>query len=163
MNASFKEKSTWLSLAATLYVFADYFWGVISLTGSSISVDDKLLLLKESLTYAVFLIIIIEIIFQSALAISNRNPAEVEGDERDKSIENKASTLGYYLLSIAIIILVGHIIYPNGLLLFLNLSENAPEFSSDPAYIAHLLVSMFLTSEVIKMSYQIYLYRKDAL
>jgi hypothetical protein len=101
--------------------------------------------------------------FQSALAISNRNPAEIEGDERDKSIENKASTLGYYLLSIAIIILIGHIIYPDGLWLFLDVNENVPAFSSDPAYIAHLLVSMFLISEVIKMSYQIYLYRRDAL
>jgi uncharacterized membrane protein len=158
MNASFKEKSTWISLVATLLVFADYVWSVLYLSSASMSLEDQLALLKESLVSAIFLIILIEIVFQATLAISNRNSLEIAGDERDKTIENKSNALGYFLLAIGIIVLSAHIIYPAGLW-----HGPLPSFATEPEYFAHWLVSLFLLSEIIKMSYQIFLYRKDAL
>ena len=87
MNMSFREKSIWISLISTLLIFGDYFLSVIALANLSEAVA-KTTALELSIR-AFVLIIIVEIIFQSMLAVSNRKAAKLGADERDRLYEEK--------------------------------------------------------------------------
>jgi hypothetical protein len=154
MNMSFREKSIWISLIATLLIFGDYFLNVISL-GVLPADAAKTAALGLSLR-ALFLIIIVEIIFQGMLAVSNRKAAELGADERDKLFEYKGNNFGYTVLVIGVFITLGRIVF----------LEINPEFIEQtngltiPLLTAHILLFSFILSEVVRFSAQLYYYRR---
>jgi hypothetical protein len=154
MNMSFREKSIWISLIATLLIFGDYFLNVISLGGLPADAA-KTAALGLSLR-ALFLIIIVEIIFQGMLAVSNRKAAELGADERDKLFEYKGNNFGYTVLVIGVFITLGRIVF----------LEINPEFIEQtngltiPLLTAHILLFSFILSEVVRFSAQLYYYRR---
>jgi hypothetical protein len=153
MNMSFREKSIWISLISTILIFGDYFLNVISLSGLPAEVA-KTTALGLSLK-ALFLIIIVEIIFQGMLAMSNRKAAELGADERDKLFEYKGNNFGYTVLVIGVFISLGRIVF----------LEMNPEFIEQsqvlevPLLTAHILLFSFIFSEVVRFSAQLYYYR----
>lgn len=153
MNMSFREKSIWISLVSTVLIFGDYFLNVLSLGGLPAEVA-KSAALGLSLR-AIFLIIIVEIIFQGMLAISNRKAAELGADERDKLFEYKGNNFGYTILVIGVFISLGRIV----------LLEMNPEYIAQtnmqniPLLTAHILLFSFILSEVVRFSAQLYYYR----
>jgi hypothetical protein len=154
MSMSFREKSIWISLIATLLIFGDYFLNVISLGGLPADAA-KTAALGLSLR-ALFLIIIVEIIFQGMLAVSNRKAAELGADERDKLFEYKGNNFGYTVLVIGVFITLGRIVF----------LEINPEFIEQtngltiPLLTAHILLFSFILSEVVRFSAQLYYYRR---
>ncbi|WP_297817373.1 hypothetical protein [uncultured Paraglaciecola sp.] len=154
MNMSFREKSIWISLIATLLIFGDYFLNVISL-GVLPADAAKTAALGLSLR-ALFLIVIVEIIFQGMLAVSNRKAAELGADERDKLFEYKGNNFGYTVLVIGVFITLGRIVF----------LEINPEFIEQtngltiPLLTAHILLFSFILSEVVRFSAQLYYYRR---
>jgi hypothetical protein len=96
MNMSFREKSIWISLISTLLIFGDYFLNIIAL-GNLPEQVAKTAALELSIR-AFVLIIIVEIIFQTMLALSNRKPAKLGADERDNLFEYKGNNFGYTVL-----------------------------------------------------------------
>jgi hypothetical protein len=155
MNMSFREKSIWISLFSTLLIFGDYFLNVISLAGLSDELA-KTAALELSLR-ALFLIIIVEIIFQGMLAASNRKAAELGADERDKWFEYKGNNFGYTVLVIGVFITLGRIVF----------LEINPEFNEQsgllniPLLTAHILLFSFIFSEVVRFSAQLFYYRSS--
>lgn len=153
MNMSFREKSIWISLISAVLIFGDYFLNVISLVGLPAEVA-KSAALGLSLK-ALFLIIIVEIIFQGMLAMSNRKAAELGADERDKLFEYKGNNFGYTVLVIGVFISLGRIVF----------LEMNPEFIEQskvlevPLLTAHILLFSFIFSEVVRFSAQLYYYR----
>jgi hypothetical protein len=151
---SFREKSIWISLIATLLIFGDYFLNVISL-GVLPADAAKTAALGLSLR-ALFLIVIVEIIFQGMLAVSNRKAAELGADERDKLFEYKGNNFGYTVLVIGVFITLGRIVF----------LEINPEFIEQtngltiPLLTAHILLFSFILSEVVRFSAQLYYYRR---
>ena len=154
MNMSFREKSIWISLIATLLIFGDYFLNVISL-GVLPADAAKTAALGLSLR-ALFLIVIVEIIFQGMLAVSNRKAAELGADERDKLFEYKGNNFGYTVLVIGVFITLGRIVF----------LEINPEFIEQtngltiPLLTAHILLLSFIFSEVVRFSAQLYYHRR---
>ena len=155
MNMSFREKSIWISLVSTLLIFGDYFLNVLSLSELPAEAA-KAAALGLSLR-AIFLIIIVEVVFQSMLALSNRKAAGLGADERDKLFEYKGNNFGYTVLVIGVFITLGRIV----------LLEINPELigQSDgltiPLLTAHILLFSFILSEIVRFSAQLYYYRSS--
>lgn len=154
MNMSFREKSIWISLISTLLIFGDYFLNVIALANLSEAVA-KTTALELSIR-AIVLIIIVEIIFQTVLALNNHKAANLGADERDKLFEYKGNNFGYTVLVIGVFITLGRIVF----------LEINPEFIEQtngltiPLLTAHILLFSFILSEVVRFSAQLYYYRR---
>jgi hypothetical protein len=155
MNMSFREKSIWISLISTLLIFGDYFLNVIALGNLSQEVAKTTAL--ELSVRAFVLIIIVEIIFQTMLAVSNRKAAKLGSDERDKLFEYKGNNVGYTVLVIGVLMSLGRMVS----------LEISPEFIEQfkvlnvPFLTAHILLFSFILSEVVRFSAQLYYYRSS--
>ncbi|MFQ3235857.1 MAG: hypothetical protein ACI9C4_001420 [Paraglaciecola sp.] len=78
IDMSFKEKSIWISLFSTVFIFGYYFINLIDLTelpDSQTKTTAGVLLMR-----AVILFVVVEIIFQGMLAATNHQPAS-SGDD----------------------------------------------------------------------------------
>jgi hypothetical protein len=154
MNMSFREKSIWISLISTLLIFGDYFLNVIALANLSEAVA-KTTALELSIR-AIVLIIIVEIIFQTVLALNNHKAANLGADERDKLFEYKGNNFGYTVLVIGVLLTLGRMVS----------LEISPEFIEQfkvlniPFLTAHILLFSFILSEVVRFSAQLYYYRR---
>jgi hypothetical protein len=155
MNMSFREKSIWISLISTLLIFGDYFLNIIAL-GNLPEQVAKTAALELSIR-AFVLIIIVEIIFQTMLAVSNRKAAKLGADERDKLFEYKGNNFGYTVLVIGVLMTLGRMVS----------LEISPEFIEQfkvlniPFLTAHILLFSFIFSEVVRFSAQLYYYRSS--
>jgi hypothetical protein len=152
---SFREKSIWISLISTLLIFGDYFLNVIALANLSEAVA-KTTALELSIR-AFVLIIIVEIIFQTVLALNNHKAANLGADERDKLFEYKGNNFGYTVLVIGVLMTLGRMVS----------LEISPEFIEQfkvldiPFLTAHILLFSFILSEVVRFSAQLYYYRSS--
>jgi uncharacterized membrane protein len=158
MNMTFREKSTWLSLLATIFVFGHYAIAVFSMDAAVLNQDEMVELAMSNLSSAVLYIIIVEVIFQSLTAAASRNKLELEGDERDKFISLVANNSGYWVLTFGVFITLGQLILPNVIGVEFLLEQR----SIMPMIEMHLLLFSFILAEIVRFSHQIYLYRKDA-
>ena len=158
MNMTFKEKSTWLSLLATLVIFGDYALAVFTMDATVLNQEEMIDLAMDNLSSAILFIIIVEIIFQSLTAAASHNKAELEGDERDQLIALTANNSGYWVLSIGVIITLGQLILPH----VSGLEFSVQERINVPMFEMHLLLFSFILAEIVRFGHQIYLYRKDA-
>ncbi|WP_339719158.1 hypothetical protein [uncultured Paraglaciecola sp.] len=155
MDMSFREKSIWISLISTLLIFGDYFLNIVSLSSMPAEVS-KAAALGLSLR-ALLLIIVVEILLQGLLAISNRKEAAQGSDERDKLFEYKANNFGYAVLVIGVFITLGRIV-------FLEFNTEVIQQSTlinIPLLTAHILLFSFIFSEVVRFSAQLYYYRSS--
>jgi hypothetical protein len=154
MNMSLREKSIWISLISTMLIFGDYFLNVIALGGLPGAVAKTTAL--ELSVRAFVLIIIVEIIFQTILALSNRKVAKLGADERDKLFEYKGNNFGYTVLVIGVLLTLGEMV---------SLEIN-PEFIEQfkalniPILTAHILLYSFILSEVVRFSAPLYYFRR---
>jgi hypothetical protein len=152
---SFKEKSIWISLFSTLLIFGDYFLNVIAL--GNLSEEAAKTTALELSVRALVLIIIVEIIFQTMLALSNRKAARLGADERDKLFEYKGNNFGYTVLVIGVLLTLGRMVS----------MEITPDFIEQfkvlniPFLTAHILLFSFILSEVVRFSAQLYYYRSS--
>lgn len=154
MDMSFKEKSAWVSLISTVCIFGYYFYSIIMLIGVPVEVAKEAA--KAYLIQAVILSVVVEIIFQSLLAATNRKSADIEGDERDKAYEYKANSWAYSVLVVGVVITLGGIIT-------LEYNPAWAEHSrvmQFPMQIAHILMLSFIMSEIVRFAGQIYYYRR---
>jgi len=158
MNMSFKEKSTWLSLLATLLIFGDYAISIFTMDANVLNPDEMVEVAMHNLSSAVLLIIIVEIIFQSLIAAGSGNKVEFDGDERDRLITLSSNNSGYWVLSIGVIITLGQLILPH----LSGIEFSLEERTNIPMFEMHLLLFSFIVAEIVRFSHQIYLYRKDA-
>lgn len=157
MNMTLKEKSTWLSLMATLFVFGSYTIKVCSINMQSMSEEEAINLAMSNLSSAILYIIIIEIIFQSLIAAAGKK-IEIEGDERDRLITYKANNSGYWVLSVGVIITIGQLLLPH----VIGMEATIKSYFPLPLFEMHVLLFAFILSEIVRFGHQIVLYRKDA-
>ena len=137
---SFKEKSVLGSLIFTVIVFGYYFtraFGLINNTESGLA-DSAVLFIG-----VVILIIILEIILHTILAIVHRKESIQTNDERDNLIELKATRISYYILIFGIL--------TAGISLLFVLT---------PLLLANIILFFFIIAEITGFSMQLYYYRK---
>jgi uncharacterized membrane protein len=159
-NMTFKEKSTWLSLVATLYVFGRYLLNVMAIDMTALSEEEAIGEVMSYLSSAVFFAIVIAIIFQSLIAAAGKleglDPA-VE-DERDKLIAYKANNSGYWVLAIGVFITLGQLLLPHAV----GAESTIKTYFPLPLFEMHVLLFAFILSEIVRFTHQIILYRRDA-
>ena len=155
MNFSYREKSLWVSLLATLIV-AWYFWdSVISLLGPGMDTAPSLVA-KLLLQVGIFMAVI-EIVLHSLLAMKNQEDAGEAEDERERQYRLKANELGYWVLSVGVIGCVVQQLISQQLI---NIDEQAfGAFLRGPIELK--LVIVFWISEVVRFATQLFFYRRD--
>lgn len=156
MDMSFKEKSTWISLVSTLAIFGYYFvqiWGLSGLPEEHANEQAVKLII-----YVIILTVVVETLFQGMLAATNHKAAKLGADERDKILEYKSNNLGYTVLAVGVLIVLGRII-----MLELNSGWQEGESSLQiPMLTAHMLMFSFVLSEVVRFAALVYQYRRSA-
>ena len=157
MNMSLKEKSTWISLVATVLVFGWYALNVVNIDISNMPEKDANAVAMGYLSGAILYIIVIEIAFQSLISIAGTK-ADVEGDERDRMIALTANNSGYWVLSIGVILTLGQLLLPH----LLGMESSIREHFPVPLFEVHVLLFAFILSEIVRFTHQIILYRRDA-
>ena len=149
---SYKERSIWMSLAITLYIWFNYFselyWSAQqnSLTTSS---------MQSALLTVVVMTIVLEILHHIVIAIIDNKNANYDEDERDKQISLIGSQNAYYILSFTTITAVLHLLFPvmsQGLVDALNLPSEY--------VLINIIIFGALSAEIIKFSTQVFYYRR---
>jgi hypothetical protein len=135
----FREKNAWITVAALIVVYGVYFGQLIAserLAGpASIGL----------LVAAVIALIVIMTASHIALAIAWPTEAQAPADEREKTIELKAERLASYVLSTAVVCLIGALLVGwSGLL------------------VANLLLAAMVLAELVKAATQIAHFRAGA-
>jgi hypothetical protein len=154
MDMSLKEKSTWLSLLSTLGVFGYYFYNIVGLAGlpENDSLDIALALSIKTITA----VVMIEILFQSLLAISNHREATLGNDERDKLFNYRSTSIAYSVLVCGVFLTLGRIV-----ILEYNPSFDEGQSSWQiPLLTAHILLLSFIVAEVSRFAALIFFYRR---
>ncbi|MGA8493059.1 MAG: hypothetical protein WB711_21730 [Terriglobales bacterium] len=139
MNLSYREKSIWGTLTATLVVYGYYF--AIVFSGAQPSQVNRAALGR--LISAVFVIVAIEVVYHIAIALTSKVEPK---DERDFLIETKAYRNAYFLLVTDLFMLMGTLV-----MIVLT-----------PFLIANLMLLSVVVSEIVKYATQLFLYRRGS-
>jgi len=149
---SYKERSIWVSLAITLYIWFNYFSALYysaqqgTLTISSV---------QEALLTVVIMTIVLEIMHHIVMAIIDNKNANYDEDERDKHIALRGSQNAYYILSFTTITAVVHLLFP-------VMSQTLESVLNLPNeyVIINIIIFGALVAEVAKFATQVFYYRK---
>ena len=141
MNISFKEKSTWVSLAIITFIFAGYFSQVYQgLINGTLDKDAVLGLFIG----AVASIIILEIFLHTVIAILNAKDTDQPSDERDRLFSMKAGNISGWVLGFGVLTIAAHT--------FMR--------ELDSLWVANLLLFAVFVSQVVSYALQIFYYRR---
>ena len=99
MMLTYKEKSIWITMVATVLVFGFYFTTALNVFRSPDIPEASLIGVFISV---MVLTIIIQLVSQRALAVANRKDALANDDERATLVDLKATRVAYFVLAIGI-------------------------------------------------------------
>lgn len=142
MNISYREKSIWVSLLSTLFIFGYYFYSAFSILRTPYANMHMFALMGLFIGVMVWMIIV-QIVLHIILAIVNRAEAEKDEDERDKLIDLKATKVSYYLLILGVWVTIFS--------LFVLQS---------PAWTATILLFISILAELVGFAVQLFYYRR---
>ena len=149
---SYKERSIWVSLAITLYIWFNYFSELYwSAQQNNLTVD----IVQSALLTVVIMTVVLEIAHHIVIAIIDNKNANYDEDERDKQISLIGSQNAYYILSFTCITAVLHLIFPamsQGLVSALNLPSEY--------VLINIIIFGALVAEITKFSTQVFSYRR---
>ena len=103
---SFREKSAWITLVTVAACFGVYFGGILTGAVSPRGFDTLHLGL-----FCVAALIVLQVTLSLIAARISQTDAPVLADEREKLIQSRSHTIGYYTLIVLVLALVlpGHI------------------------------------------------------
>ena len=137
MNKSFEEKSIWISLLTISLIFGYYFVRIVQMVSQDdINVAQSIVLIIS----VIVMVIIVEVVFHIIIALKDRPEAL---DERDRMIELKATRNAYFVLVFGI---------------FLPMAGIAAQVR--PFIVAHVIMFIFVLSEITKFLTQLFYYRR---
>ena len=149
---SYKERSVWVSLAITVYIwfnyFSDLYW---SAQQNELTVST----MHSALLTVLLMTIALEVLHHIVMAIIDHKNVNYDEDERDKKISLIGSTNAYYVLSFTIIVAVLHLLFPamnQGLVKALNLPNDY--------IVINIIIFGALVAEFTKFSTQVFYYRR---
>jgi len=140
MNVSKKEISIYIEIIFSILfilIFMPYFYGIRLETIDFNSISKNIIqIISFSVIYFSSTYIILEVKYKG----------EIISDERDDMINSKAYKLGYILLDLGIIIVLGHLLSNHSLY-------------KNNGFIIFLILTLLLSVSLIKSLFQLYLYR----
>jgi hypothetical protein len=147
---SFREKSILISLCAILYVYGNYFAGLLN--GAE---NTSLGAMLGSMIGVVIALVIIEVILHIVIAVFNPEDTKTEArDERDRAVNNRASRISYLLLSTGVVIILSRVLIRGAM-------DEAGDLIEVTLYeVANLLLLLLVLSELVNYGAQLYYYRR---
>ena len=140
MNVSKKEISIYIEIIFSILfilIFMPYFYGIRLETIDFNSISKNIIqIISFSVIYFSSTYIILEV----------KHKGKIITDERDDMINSKAYKLGYILLDLGIIIVLGHLLSNHSLY-------------KNNGFIIFLILTLLLSVSLIKSLFQLYLYR----
>lgn len=91
----------------------------------------------------------------------NWRKGEEAKDERDYRFESKANSVAYFVLSLCLIVIIGHIAI-NALIAQNAAHPSIFESALTPSVIVHILLIALIVASVCKAFTQLFLYRRNA-
>ena len=149
---SYKEKSIWVSMLITSYILYYYLTGIYDLSVNNLISDEAQMSLIRS---AIILVIILEIISQTIIAIIDHKQADQKDDERDRNINLIASKNAYVVLIVGIVSAIFHA----QILEFTSINIGFSGLSNG-FNLLNIIIGSFLAAEIIKYISQLYYYRR---
>tara|TARA_R110000787_G_scaffold177046_2_gene289096 strand:- start:303 stop:761 length:459 start_codon:yes stop_codon:yes gene_type:complete len=149
---SYKERSIWVSLAITIYIWFNYFselyWSAQQNTLTTSS-------MQAALLSVVIMTIVLEIMHHIVIAIIDNKNANYDEDERDKQISLIGSQNAYYILSFTSIAAVLHLLFP-------VMSQELESVLGLPNeyVIINIIIFGALLAEIAKFTTQVFYYRR---
>jgi hypothetical protein len=137
---SFREKSTWISLFSTVLLFGYYY--VVALPTLLRQTDDRISIIGH-LVGVIILLIIVQVVLHTVVAIYNRKEAQEGADERDKLIQLKATRVSYAFLVLGA--------WGTILIAFK---------ASSPLMLGHLILLFFVLAEIAGYTTRLIHYRR---
>ena len=141
---SFQGKSAAISLLAILGTYGYYFYFV--LLGAGPGSPQAMLFWMIGL---VILLVVLEVVFHIVVAVANPREANSPADEMDRLISLKAQRVGYLMLSVGVLIVLGRILFGS-----IVEPEQVTVLS-----IANLLLFVFVLAETGHYAATVYHYR----
>lgn len=149
---SYKERSVWVSLAITLYIWWNYFSDIyFAAEQGRLTID----VMQSALIAVVAMTILLEIAHHIVIAIIDNKNANYDEDERDKQISLLGSRNAYFILSFTIVLAILHLLSP-------IMNQALVERLSLPQeyVVINIIILGALFAEVVKFSTQIFYYRR---
>jgi len=149
---SYKERSIWVSLAITIYIWFNYFstlyWAAQqdTLTTS---------VMQSALLTVVIMTIVLEIFHHIVIAIIDNKNANYDEDERDKKITLLGTQHAYYILSFTTIAAVLHLLFP-----FISQRLESLLNLPNEYVIINIIIFGALVAEIVKFATQVFYYRR---
>jgi hypothetical protein len=155
---SYKERSTWISLAILIYIWIEYFSELFSLHfANQLTVET----VNSLLLTVVIKTIILEIVLQIILAIIDNKDANYSADERDILISLHGNRYAYSILSVGALLAVFYTIFPTlSTLIFFQSKELISITLPNEYKVMHFIIVFALLAEIAKFSTQIFFYRR---
>ena len=145
-DLSYQEKSILGVLAGMVVVYGYYFAGVLR-GGGEASFSGHLL---GRLIGTIILLVVIEIAYHIALALTSRVEPK---DERDILIESKAYRNAYFFLASGVFRSIAAVILG-------NLSRESPTLTITPFATVNLVLFFMVIAEIVKYLTQLFYYRR---
>ena len=149
---SYKERSIWVSLAITIYIWFNYF---STLYWSAQQGTLTTSIMQSALLTVVIMTIVLEIFHHIVIAIIDNKNANYDEDERDKQIALLGTQNAYYILSFTTIAAVLHLLFP-------FMSERLESLLNLPNeyVIINIIIFGALVAEIVKFATQVFYYRR---
>jgi hypothetical protein len=155
---SYKERSTWISLAILIYIWFEYFSELFSLHfAGNLTIEN----VNGLLLAVVIKTIVLEVILQIVLAIIDNKDANYSADERDTLITLHGSRYAYAILSVGALLTVLYTVFPTLSTFIIFPSKELISIALPDEYkLMHLIIIFALMAEIAKFSTQIFYYRR---
>lgn len=155
---SYKERSTWISLAILIYIWLEYFLALFSLNANSqLTVET----VNSLLLSVVIKTIVLEILLQITIAIIDNKDANYSADERDILINLRGSRYAYGILSVGALLTVLYTVFPTLSTLAIFPSKELLAIDLPNEYkVMHFIIIFALVAEIAKFSTQLFFYRR---
>jgi C4-dicarboxylate transporter len=149
---SYKERSIWVSLAITIYIWFNYFSTVYhSVQNQNLTIS----IMQSALLSVVIMTVVLEILHHIVIAIIDNKNANYDEDERDKKIALLGANNAYYILSFTTIVAVVHLLFP-----FMSHHIEALINLPNEYVIINIIIIGALMAEISKFATQVFYYRK---
>lgn len=149
---SYKERSIWVSLAITIYIWFNYFSTIYhSVQQESLTIN----VMQSALLSVVIMTVVLEILHHIVIAIIDNNNANYDEDERDKKITLMGAQNAYYILSFTCVAAVLHLLFP-----YMSVHVERLINLPNEYVIINIIIIGALIAEISKFATQVFYYRK---
>ncbi|MBA6391747.1 hypothetical protein H4J38_13310 [Colwellia sp. BRX10-3] len=149
---SYKERSIWVSLAITIYIWFNYFSTLYRSAQQEILTTS---IMQSALLTVVIMTIVLEIFHHIVIAIIDNKNANYDEDERDKQIALLGTQNAYYILSFTTIAAVLHLLFP-----FMSQRLESLLNLPNEYVIINIIIFGALVAEIVKFATQVFYYRR---